>query len=299
MNTSTELISVIVTCFNRKSTILDCLNSIKNQTYANFECIVVDDGSTDGSANLIADFAKQDPRFKPILSEHVGFPLAKNLGLDNVKGAYIIFLDSDDTAYPYWLEFLYRAAKICNAPISTCYPDKYTDKKSAEPDRNKLLAKGLPIAEYSSLKMTLLYFKPCLSFMWNKLIKSDLYSGIRHKDQYVMSDVSVMYKIFDKAEKVAQVKLPLVHYHEHAKNMTAESQKKDVVKYFQCRFSVDAEMSLFIYRKYPQTRAIIKRCLFDDINWAKRTLGEEKFNKVIDLTPFKEILQDNALLIIL
>ena len=94
-------ISVIVTCYNREATIKECLNSIHNQTFKNFEVIVVDDGSTDSSKNIIKEFCQKDNRFKLIESTHVGFPLAKNIGLDQAKGDYIIFLDSDDTAYPY------------------------------------------------------------------------------------------------------------------------------------------------------------------------------------------------------
>ena len=92
-----DLISIIVTCYNREKYIKECLESVKNQTYTNFECIIVDDGSTDSSRSIIETYL-DDPRFKYYPIDHVGFPEAKNVGLSKVTGAYTIFLDSDDVA---------------------------------------------------------------------------------------------------------------------------------------------------------------------------------------------------------
>lgn len=291
-----ELITVIVTCYNRENDIIKCLLSIQQQTYKNFECIIIDDGSTDNSNNLIKTFSQNDKRFKLITSKHIGFPLAKNIGLDNATGEYIIFLDSDDTAYPYWLEILYLGAKLTKAPIITCYYDGYTDKPQKELNLQTVISKGLPISEFSYLKMSLLYYRICSNYMWNKLIKKDLYQGIRHVDQLAMSDVSVMYKIFDRAEKVVQIKLPLIHYHIHQHNMTTTTRQKGL-EYWQFRINLMLEKDTFIYNKYPQTRYLIKQCVLLDLQAAKKELGDD-FNK-LDLSQLNFILQDKSLPIIL
>jgi len=206
-----ELISVIVTFYNREDFLEECLQSIKNQTYKNFEVLMINDGSTDGSEVIAKKFQDEDSRFKLISSEHIGFPLAKNLGLANVSGNYIIFLDSDDSAYPCWLQLLYNVLIDTGADISTCYYDKYINKKADEPANNYFDTHTLFLEEFSFFKMNLIYLSSCSSFMWNKLIKKELYKDIVFKDQIALSDISVMYKIFDKADKVVQIKTPLVH----------------------------------------------------------------------------------------
>jgi glycosyltransferase involved in cell wall biosynthesis len=78
-----NLISIIVTIYNREDYLKECLDSVKNQTYQNFECLMIDDGSTDNSKVIAEEYAKEDSRFKFIPVEHVGFPEAKNIGLRN------------------------------------------------------------------------------------------------------------------------------------------------------------------------------------------------------------------------
>lgn len=94
-------ISVIITCFNSEGTILETLYSVSNQTYDNWECIIVDDFSTDRTLSIVEDFIRKDPnkgtKFKLIKnSKNLGHPKVLNQGVYSSKGKYIIFLDSDD-----------------------------------------------------------------------------------------------------------------------------------------------------------------------------------------------------------
>ncbi len=288
-------ISIIVTCYNRENTIRECLQSIENQTFKNFEVIIVDDGSTDSSKNIIKEFCQNDTRFKLIESTHVGFPIAKNIGLDNSNGEYIIFLDSDDTAYSYWLEILFNISKISNAPIVTCFYDTYEHTKAKEMPLDKILNMGIPIFEFSFLKMLLIFHNSCSSFMWNKLIKRELYNGIRHKDQIALSDVSVMYKIFEKADTVIQTRLPLIHYRIHDDSMSKTTRKG--LDYYKFRLEVFKERSIYIYNKYPQARYIIQETLKKELYIFKKELGED-INK-LDISDILFILNDNPPKIIL
>lgn len=88
--------SVIVPCYNSKNTISNALNSIKCQTYVDFEVIIVDDGSTDETADVCKGFARKDDRFKYIYQENKGVSAARNLGIEYAKGDFLVFLDSDD-----------------------------------------------------------------------------------------------------------------------------------------------------------------------------------------------------------
>ncbi len=88
------MVSVIMPAFNRKKTVLDAVNSVLEQTYRNIELIVVDDGSTDGTAEVLSKI--DDSRFKYVYQENAGACAARNRGIELARGEYIAFHDSDD-----------------------------------------------------------------------------------------------------------------------------------------------------------------------------------------------------------
>ena len=89
-------ISVIVPVYNTEEYIEKCINSITGQTYKNLEIIVVNDGSTDNSLNILKSLQSKDSRIRIINQENKGVSAARNTGLDNTTGEYIAFVDSDD-----------------------------------------------------------------------------------------------------------------------------------------------------------------------------------------------------------
>lgn len=98
MHQNKILISIIIPSFNRADLIEETLDSVKNQTYTNWECIIVDDGSKDGTQDLIKSYIIKDSRFRFIQRnrEPKGAPVCRNIGIENSKGKFVIFLDSDD-----------------------------------------------------------------------------------------------------------------------------------------------------------------------------------------------------------
>ncbi len=90
-------ISIIVPCFNGESFIKNTLNSIKSQTFSEWECIIIDDGSTDKSKKIITDEIHGDTRFHLIAQENKGVSYARNHGIKLAKANYIFFLDADDS----------------------------------------------------------------------------------------------------------------------------------------------------------------------------------------------------------
>jgi glycosyltransferase involved in cell wall biosynthesis len=109
-------ISVVTPCFNSEPFIGDAIRSILAQTYTDLECIVVDDGSTDGSKDSISSLAERDPRTRPIfLEQNYGAAIARNRGIEIASGEWITFLDADDLYEPNRLERLLDLAKITNS----------------------------------------------------------------------------------------------------------------------------------------------------------------------------------------
>lgn len=90
------LISIIIPAFNSGKWIEKCLNSVISQTYQNFECIVLDDGSTDGCGQIIDNYSKKDCRIRVIHKQNEGLSATRNRGLKEAKGEWISIIDSDD-----------------------------------------------------------------------------------------------------------------------------------------------------------------------------------------------------------
>jgi len=111
-------ISVIIPIYNDELYLRDALYSIQQQTFENFECICVNDGSVDQSEEIIDDFVKNDKRFLKINRENGGVSAARNTGLDAAKGEYIFMMDHDDLIPNYTLEKLLNAAQKYNADMS-------------------------------------------------------------------------------------------------------------------------------------------------------------------------------------
>lgn len=93
---SNILISIIVPCYNQAQYLEDALQSVLNQTYQNWECLIISDGSPDHTGNIANKWVAKDPRFIYLFKENGGVSSARNLGIEKAKGEYFQFLDSDD-----------------------------------------------------------------------------------------------------------------------------------------------------------------------------------------------------------
>ena len=106
-----EKISVLVPIYNAEKYIEKCLDSIVNQTYENIEIVLIEDGSTDNSLEIIKEYSKQDKRIKIISIKNNGVADARNKALENATGDYVTFVDSDDYVEKDYVETLYTNLK--------------------------------------------------------------------------------------------------------------------------------------------------------------------------------------------
>jgi len=122
-----ELISIIIPVYNVEDYLARCLESILFQSFKDFEVLLIDDGSTDGSGKICDAYAQNDTRIRVIHKVNGGVSSARNVGLNNANGQYISFVDSDDFVHPCFLEFLYNSIKSSKADISICDYEKRND----------------------------------------------------------------------------------------------------------------------------------------------------------------------------
>lgn len=138
--------SVIIPLYNKENSIEKTLNSVFNQSFSNYEIIIINDGSTDKSEEKVKTFS--DERLRVISNENKGVSQARNLGIELAKGTLIAFLDADDYWFPTHLEALFQLHK--NFPesglLATNYQFYYSDKKTIQP-----VFEGIPKEKWSGI----------------------------------------------------------------------------------------------------------------------------------------------------
>lgn len=132
-------ISVIVPVYNVEKYLSRCIESILSQTFTDFELLLIDDGSTDRSGEICDEYAKKDTRIRVFHTKNRGVSAARNLGLDNAKGEWISFVDSDDWVENDYLKSLFNDNFLTENKCVICesvYVDfeKYNRKRFILPD---------------------------------------------------------------------------------------------------------------------------------------------------------------------
>lgn len=115
-----DLISVIVPIYNREKYIERCISSIINQTYQQIEIVLVDDGSDDATPSICTKWGKKDQRIKYIHQGRRGVSTARNSGVEQAKGKYIMMVDSDDYISDHIIEILYHQLQKYHVLLSMC-----------------------------------------------------------------------------------------------------------------------------------------------------------------------------------
>ena len=115
------VVSVIIPSYNLGQYLPQTLKSVMDQTFEDWECLIVENGSTDASMNVVTDFCAADSRFVPVVfQENVGVAAARNRGLELAEGEYILFLDADDLLDPHYMEAAMAAFKL-NPSLDVVY----------------------------------------------------------------------------------------------------------------------------------------------------------------------------------
>jgi glycosyltransferase involved in cell wall biosynthesis len=123
-------ISIIIPVYNAENYLEECLLSISQQTFGDFEILAINDGSTDRSLEILKKYQEKEPRLQVISQENKGVSAARNLGLENAQGEYITFVDADDWLHPETLEqYIEIAKKKSDIVISQFLTEKSIEKQ--------------------------------------------------------------------------------------------------------------------------------------------------------------------------
>lgn len=253
--TNSPLVSVIIPMFNAENTIREAISSVLAQTYENWEMLVVDNFSTDGSRDLVRGFIRQESRIRLIESDHnSGGPARpRNIGIKNSRGKYLAFLDSDD---------LWSADRLKKGVEFLEGNNEYflVYSKSLI-KRNGEISGVTPIKAYSGNVFTQLYlefnFIPILTvLMLNQGLDKYLFP---EEKKYVCADDWVLWLSIAKEHKIGFIDEPLATYVLHGNNLSVESTKTlRCIKAAMDKFAPLVPRGVFIATYFSYYRKLIE-----------------------------------------
>ncbi len=163
-----SLVSIIITVYQAEKYIKRCLSSVAEQSMREIEIILVDDGSTDNSGKICDEYATEDRRIKVIHQPNQGVSIARQTGLDNATGEYVIYVDADDWIESFAIECLYEKAKKERADM--VISDYWVENSH----QNSVLSKQTFEKQTSHQIMLRMINQELFGSCWNKLIKKDV-----------------------------------------------------------------------------------------------------------------------------
>lgn len=207
-NMESVMVSVLMLTYNRETMVSKAIDSILNQTYSDFEFVIVDNGSTDRSGIIVDEYAMQDRRIKVIHRERGNIGAGRNTAMEAARGEYLTFIDDDDWTEPDFLEFLLNLATENEADVAICgAADKIFDEK-------KIMTAEEAIIELMWRKKYNMAFP-------TKLFKRKLVENLRFPENGHYDDIALMYKLLAESHCVAYHGLPKYTFYRHLTNNSA------------------------------------------------------------------------------
>jgi glycosyltransferase involved in cell wall biosynthesis len=286
LNKSYPLISVIVPVYKVEEYLEKCIESIISQTYSNLEIILVDDGSPDNSGEICDNYALKDERIRVIHKSNGGLSSARNAGIDIATGEYLGFVDSDDTIEPFMYEKLLTAVERDKTKLAVC-------------SVNYIFENGKKMTKSNLGEDTVFDFYDAMIEMnshrifdmgaWSKLYHKELFSNLRFPVGKLSEDYYIMYKIFDKAQKVSYVSTPCYNYLQRQNSITRnttinhdhEYAAKTQMDYLSSKYpkldilghTAYASAALTVYDSYLKNGV---KCSKDNLQHFKKVIDKNK-----------------------
>lgn len=249
-----ELISVIVPIYNIKEYLERCIDSILAQTYQNIEVLMVDDGSTDGTSELVDKIALKDSRIRVFHKENGGSSSARNLAMREAKGQYFSFIDSDDYIEPDMMEKLYQAIQNSGMPIAQGAREEIDEQGNILPDICIPPEKETMYASKDFMRELLLHKGDC-SFC-TKLTKASLFheNGYAFPEGKLNEDFHVLVKMLPFIPGIVSIPKRMYHVFYKSGSNTRVVDKSAFSRVYGDNVD-NAEMVLTIVEKqYPDLK---------------------------------------------
>lgn len=202
------MISVMIPVYNAEKTISQCLDSILAQTMQEFEVVVINDGSTDGTAAILDDYVARDARIRVLHQKNKGLANVRNRLVQESRGEHVTFLDSDDRLLPDYLSALYAAMQNSGAPCVSCnhYIVRESNRELRFDERESLI-----LSSEQAMENILYHGIPDVS-AWGKLYTRELLERIQYPDGALYEDTYVIADVLLAAGRITFIPEPLYEY---------------------------------------------------------------------------------------
>ena len=243
---SKSLVSILIPVYNAESFLNECLDSVVNQTYDNLQIVIVDDGSLDGSWDIMQEYYQKDNRIEIYQQLNKGVAATRNILLEKVKGNYILFVDSDD-----WLELNAIDESLAILKMNNA------DFVSFNQNENRL------IKQEEAIKLFLDH-RSFRGMLWNKLISRNLLSDCYFDERiYYGEDALFIWRILQKCTLIAFSDQKLYHYrlNENSISSSSFSKKKNGAYYVWRHICMETEQQWAKYLDVAYARYSIEMTL--------------------------------------
>jgi len=284
-----DLISVVVPVYNVEAHLNRCVDSIISQTYKNLEIIIIDDGSTDRSAQICDDYLAVDKRITVVHQENKGLSNARNAGIYRSNGKYISFVDSDDYLDSRFIELLYKSMVSHNADIVVCDIrsfDAYT--LQFFPHTRELNVGFVDTERIFDIMMEVDY--PWIYTMTcNKLYSRRLFDNASFPDGLIHEDEIIFLDYVKQGAKFYQIKEPLFCYgrgrQESIINKKYSIKRLDILNAFYDRIE---------YFKQKRNKKLINNERVKIFRKIEKALYKLSFDDIEEILMYQKILQKAA-----
>ena len=284
-------VSIIVPVYNVRRYIKMCIDSVIAQSFKDWELLLVNDGSTDGSDKICRQYSRTDQRITVIDKANGGLSSARNAGLDCANGRYVLFLDADDELLPGSVGNLYSAAASTGLKIIVGRVIWSDEKPTVKPD----ISNDITILPSEGLCADILYQKRDTdNGAWGKLYDLSLFDGLRCYNGWY-EDLEMFHRICLKTDKIALIDNFVYFYRQHDNSFlnTWSEGRRDIIKVpenivremrdsrpallkgaLHRHFSANFNLMLALFRYNPADTASINNCF--------RVIKELRFGVMTD-----------------
>lgn len=286
-----DKISIVVPVFNGERFLYECLDSIYNQSFKNFEVLLVDDCSTDSSPDILKGYTIRDNRFIYLKNEeNKGLSYSRNKGIECSTGEFLFFIDADDILDERCLQMLYDALISSGSDISICAYKMFESKIE-----NNLLNSISLILEHNELMLELAKCSKIQNFAWGKLYKKELFDGVLFPVGRFFEDICTIPYVFDRAKKAVFIESELYFYRQNPVSISKTINKRKMNDFFKSM----EEKALFISVKYPKIFKYMSQSFFElfylrkENKFKKReienyNITKQLYKKAVKRAPFKQ-----------
>ena len=224
------LVSIVVPVYNASKFLHRALDSILWQTYPHWEAILVNDGSTDNSLEILQQYAQQDARFKVIDKPNGGHSSARNAGMDVINGKYTAFLDNDDMLYPQFLEILLKTLLQSKADMVWCKSEACTEDDGLTfcktYDKFEFFEQPNPLDWYFLNKRPRISLPP-----WGRIYHTDKLKDLRFVTEFkrMCEDFNFSLQYFERCLNIVCVRQYLIAWRQNSSSLTHKNYAFDNV----------------------------------------------------------------------